>query len=300
MGGMTQGKEEVSMLTGIALEGGAERSAFTAGVLDALMERGFYADAVSGTSAGAGCMLNYRSRQPKLSLDMLLKNHRERCFGVAQLVSTGKFLNLERMASTYADMMHWASYKQQTMQTFFVATCCETGLPVYLEDDGNPSRACNALKASCALPILCKPVKMDGVHFVDGSIADPIPLAPLLQVGCEKVIVVCTGQTGTKPTNYTSFRPLLHRLYYSTYPQLYHAILARIDTYQQILRHIHRLHHIHKVFVLRPTIQPISLFACNRQKILAYYRHGQETVAQNWVELCRFLERPLSVYSSQE
>lgn len=48
-------------MIGIALEGGAERSAFTVGVLDQLMEYEFNASAVSGTSAGAGCALNFCS-----------------------------------------------------------------------------------------------------------------------------------------------------------------------------------------------------------------------------------------------
>ena len=45
-------------MIGVALEGGAERSSFTAGVMDALMAHDFYAGAASGTSAGAGCVLN--------------------------------------------------------------------------------------------------------------------------------------------------------------------------------------------------------------------------------------------------
>lgn len=43
-------------MIGLALEGGADRCAFTAGVVDVLMQHQFYASAASGTSAGAGCV----------------------------------------------------------------------------------------------------------------------------------------------------------------------------------------------------------------------------------------------------
>ena len=41
-------------MIGVALEGGAERSSFTAGVMDALMAHDFYADEASVPSDGAG------------------------------------------------------------------------------------------------------------------------------------------------------------------------------------------------------------------------------------------------------
>ena len=89
-------------MIGIALEGGAERSSFTAGVIDALMARDFYAAAASGTSAGAGCVLNYRSRQQGVSLEMMIMERHSRYFGIRHMAHTGRFLNLDHMAQEYA------------------------------------------------------------------------------------------------------------------------------------------------------------------------------------------------------
>ena len=168
-------------MIGIALEGGAERSSFTAGVIDALMARDFYAAAASGTSAGAGCVLNYRSRQQGVSLEMMIMERHSRYFGIRHMAHTGRFLNLDHMAQEYASRINWAVYQQFAMQTDFVATCCEDGEPAYLTDDGSRHRLFTAIKASCALPIICEPVELDGKHYVDGSIADPIPFLHLLE-----------------------------------------------------------------------------------------------------------------------
>ena len=118
-------------MIGIALEGGAERSSFTAGVIDALMARDFYAAAASGTSAGAGCVLNYRSRQQGVSLEMMIMERHRRYFGIRHMAHTGRFLNLDHMAQEYASRIDWAVYQQFAMQTDFVATCCEDGEPAY-------------------------------------------------------------------------------------------------------------------------------------------------------------------------
>ena len=67
-------------MIGVALEGGAERSSFTAGVMDALMAHDFYAGAASGTSAGAGCVLNYRSGQQGVALEMMIMERHSRYF----------------------------------------------------------------------------------------------------------------------------------------------------------------------------------------------------------------------------
>ena len=86
-------------MIGLALEGGADRCAFTAGVVDVLMRHQFYASAASGTSAGAGCVLNYRSKQPGLFRQMMLMQNEKPYFGICHMLRTGRFLNLNEMAS---------------------------------------------------------------------------------------------------------------------------------------------------------------------------------------------------------
>lgn len=278
------------MKTGIALEGGAERSAFTAGVLDALMERGFYVSAASGTSAGAGCVLNYRSRQQGIALDMMIRKRNKRFFGIRYMAYTGRFLNLDRMVYDYASCVDWNACCSSFMQTDFVATCCENGKPAYLTDSGSKRRLFTAMKASCALPIICDPVELDGKHYVDGSIADPIPFAHLLESGCDKVLVVLTGGEGAHPTDYTHLRLLLRRLYYQKYPSLYYAIMHRIARYEQQLQQMEQAKKENRVFVLRPQIAPIPLFTQNEEKIRSYYQHGFDLVKNSWEEIGIWLQ----------
>lgn len=61
--GLLEDKKEISMKTGLILEGGAMRGMFTAGVLDVLMEHGITVDGAIGVSAGAVFGCNYKSQQ---------------------------------------------------------------------------------------------------------------------------------------------------------------------------------------------------------------------------------------------
>lgn len=253
-------------MIGVALEGGAERSSFTAGVMDALMAHDFYAGAASGTSAGAGCVLNYRSGQQGVALEMMIMERHSRYFGIRHMAHTGRFLNLDHMAHEYASRISWDAYRHPSMQTDFVATCCEDGKPAYLTDAGSKQRLFTAIKASCALPIICEPVELDGRHYVDGSIVDPIPFLHLLEQGCDKVLVVLTGSENAHPTDYTRLRPLLRRLYYKKYPMLYHAILTRIACYERQVQAMEQAQKEKKVLVLRPQVKPIPLFTQNEEK----------------------------------
>ena len=133
-------------------------------------------------------------------------------------------------------------------------------------------------------------VELDGKHYVDGSIADPIPFLHLLEQGCDKVIVVLTGSEHARPTDYTRLRPLLRQLYAKKYPMLYHAVLHRIARYKEQVHALEQAQREQRALVLRPQVKSIPLFTQNEDKIRAYYQHGCELVDQRWTEITAFLE----------
>ena len=269
-------------MIGLALEGGADRCAFTAGVVDVLMQHQFYASAASGTSAGAGCVLNYRSKQPGLFRQMMLMQNEKPYFGICHMLRTGRFLNLNEMASQYAEQLNFSNYFRFSMQTDCVATCCENGESAYLTGNNKKVEILQARQASCALPMICAPVEIDGRHYVDGSIADPIPFQHLLEQGCQKVIVVLTGHDGCQPTDYRKFRPFLSVAYRKRYPALHHALLHRIARYQEQIVRMQQAQKIGAVFVIQPEVRSIPLFTRDTQKIDQYYRHGCELTERIW------------------
>lgn len=133
--------------------------------------------------------------------------------------------------------------------------------------------------------MICAPVEIDGRHYVDGSIADPIPFQHLLEQGCQKVIVVLTGHDGCQPTDYRKFRPLLSVAYRKRYPALHHALLHRIARYQEQIVRMQQAQKTGAVFVIQPEVRSIPLFTRDTQKIDQYYRHGCELTERIWPTL---------------
>lgn len=81
------------------------------------------------------------------------------------------------------------------------ATNCISGKTDYF-DKHEITRNLEHLKASCSLPILSPIVEINGIPYLDGGIADPIPVRKALHDGCEHVVVVLTQSQGYRKETY--------------------------------------------------------------------------------------------------
>ena len=48
------------------------------------------------------------------------------------------------------------------------------------------------LKASCALPLFCRPYVIDGKAYLDGGVSDPVPVDKALADGCDRGVLILT------------------------------------------------------------------------------------------------------------
>ena len=84
----------------------------------------------------------------------------------------------------------------------YIVTNCETGKAEYIAKTEDEKRMLTAVKASCSVPVLCNPVELDGFHYMDGSLADSIPVKRAFEVGCDRVVCILTRKPEEAPTNY--------------------------------------------------------------------------------------------------
>ena len=61
------------MKTGVVFEGGAFRTIFSCGVIDALLDKDIFPDYMIGVSAGAGYGVSYASRQNKRNVKIIMR-----------------------------------------------------------------------------------------------------------------------------------------------------------------------------------------------------------------------------------
>ena len=73
--------------TGIVFEGGAFRTIFSCGVMDALVENDIMPDYMIGVSAGAAYGVSMASKQPRRNLDVLMKYRNDkRYLGLSNMI----------------------------------------------------------------------------------------------------------------------------------------------------------------------------------------------------------------------
>ena len=171
------------------LEGGGIRGAFTAGVLDTFIEEGINFDMVIGSSAGAAMMCNFLSGQKGRSLASLLTPRNQSFYGFREFLRSGKFLNLDKMYNEGLEndpVFDFDAYFNNPTKREYVVSNCRTGKAEYLSDNNDKNRFKLVGKASCALPIVCRAVELDGNRYMDGSMTDPIPVKKIEKDGYDK------------------------------------------------------------------------------------------------------------------
>lgn len=282
------------MKTGLVLEGGACRGVFTTGVLQVLSARELRFDCCVGVSAGAGNAMNFKSGQMERVIALTAGDDCEPYYGAATLRRSGKILDLDYLYRTrsYDEQMpfDFDAYYQNPMDCEFVLTCCESGKSAYFSGAAEPERLIEAVKASCSLPGICAPVALDGAHYLDGGISDPLPVQRAFSLGCDKVVLVMTKPAQSlHPTDYSRMRVLMGRLYRARYPALFNALMHRAELYSEQNERILALEKEGKLFVIRPRECEIKGLERDRAKMRAYYRHGQAVARDSWEALTRYL-----------
>ena len=107
------------------------------------------------------------------------------------------------------------------------------------------------LRASASMPFVSKISVINGVPYLDGGIADSIPVRAFQHLGYDKCVVVQTRARGYKKSkNKLSF---LAGLVYRHYPKFAQAIKERHLMYNKELADIEQMENKGEIIVIRPS-----------------------------------------------
>lgn len=278
---------------GLILEGGGMRGIFSAGVLDFFLDKGLAFDCCYGVSAGACHACNYLSGQRGRGIAVntdYINNWRYcswRSFFLTGNMFGAKFLFDE--IPHRLNLYDYQAFAHNPCKLYAVLTDCVTGRAVY-QPVTDMERDIWAIRASSSLPLVSQMVERQGRKYLDGGIADSIPLAQAIADGCDYNVVILTQHRGYhKAPN--PMMPLLE-LRYHKYPHLVAQMERRHLHYNRTLRLVERERVAGRAFVLRPS-GPVNINRLERdtQKLEALYRNGYRTAREQWDSLCRFLTR---------
>ena len=228
------------MKRGLVLEGGGMRGLFTAGVLDVLMARGVAFDGAIGVSAGACFGCNYKSGQIGRVIRYNMRFARDaRYCSWLSLVKTGDLFGADfcyRELPLVLDVFDAAAFEANAMAFYAVVTDCETGRPLYRRLDKADASAFRWIQASASMPLVSRPVEIDGRFYLDGGLSDGIPLRHFESLGYGFNVVVTTRPHGFRKFPKKTIgllKPFLRR-----YPAIYEALKSRHVWYNETLEYI--------------------------------------------------------------
>ncbi len=272
------------------------RGLFTAGVLDVFQEHDILVDGVVGVSAGALFGCNYISRQAGRALRYNLRFKDDpRYMGLRALWKTGNIVAPEFSYHTLPcelDIFDFETFNNSSVEFHVVATDAEKGVPFYKKIDKMDDTGLEWMRASASMPIVSRPVPIDGHLYLDGGITDPIPLRTAETLGYPRAIVILTQPASYRKTSgpeVTWTRRLLGR----RYPALADAMERRADLYNAQTAYVAERQALRSAFVIRPP-EPlrISRTASSPAALQRVYDLGTSVALAILSPLLRWLAEP--------
>ncbi len=280
------------MKAGLVMEGGAMRGMFTAGVCDVFMEKGIEFDGAVGVSAGAAFGCNYKSRQKGRAIRYNMRFCGDkRYWSICSLLKTGDIFNADfcyNKLPNELDLFDVEAYNNNPLEFHLVCTEVLSGKPFYKKcDDG--AESIKWMRASASMPMVSKPVEINGKKYLDGGIVDAVPLKYFESIGYDRNVVILT-----RPREYvkkkSSFSFLL-KLLLKKYPAIYEGMKNRHIMYLDTMNYINEKEKSGEIFVIRPkSTLPVGRMDRNPENLKKAYDLGREAALIRIEEIKSFLE----------
>ena len=276
---------------GLVLEGGGMKGIYTAGVLDFFLDREVDFSSCYGVSAGACNLCSFLSKQKgrgyHVTVDYL---DNKRYCGPFSLITTGDLFGVDMcydLIPNYLNPYDYDTFNHYEGKAYAVFTNVRTGKAEYLPLK-DMHKDILAVRASSSMPLVSRNVKIDGEDYLDGGIADSIPIERSIADGNGKNVVVLTKEVGfyRKPASQLA----LIKARYIKYPAVYELMKERHIRYNQTLDRLKELEKDGKAFVIRPKKKSeVGRVEKDRQRLEALYREGYRDAEECFVELLEYL-----------
>lgn len=278
----------------LILEGGGMRGSYTAGVLDCFLKRNLEFDSIFGVSAGACNATSFLSKQPYRNAKIMYQYANDQEYmGISNLVKTGSFFGMDMIFHQIPEQylpFDYDTFEKNAKNFQVVVTNCFTGEAEYFKIDRIDEVNLNLLQATISLPYICNSVKIGTQCYLDGGIADSIPIKKSIRDKHTKHVIVLTRDIRyrKKPNPQLSF---LNKRFYKQYPNLCRAIETRYRHYNNTLDLLAYMEERGLCFVIRPSVEfEISRVETDREKLLKLYELGYRDAAKQFHRLQEYLK----------
>lgn len=282
--------------TGLVLEGGGFRAIFIAAALEVFHKHNWLFPYTVGVSAGAAYGVSYVSRQQGRNIATNKYINDKRYCGMKHLLKSGNYFNWEFMYKHVPSSLlplDYTTLEASSTRFYAAVTNCKTAQSEYLPvNTSSADRLRDVLTATSSLPFISKMKEIDNRLYLDGGLANPVPVEEAFCQNNKRLVVVLTRPKGyrKKEDRHTT---LLFKLFYRKYPKLVQLMQGRTARYNRSLEEMERLASTGKIFVVQPQ-QPVCISRLeNNPKVLekVYFDAVKEIEQHIFPSLKAWLER---------
>jgi len=253
--------------TGLLCEGGGQLGVYGVGVLQCFHDHNVTFPYYIGVSAASANLASHLAGHRNRTLRFYAQYAARRQYmGLGLFLRTGSFVDLEYIYETITgpggeDPINYDMLCACEDEIRVVVTNAATGQAEYI---ANPfeQRECRVLMASCCLPVYCKPVELNTVHYFDGGVADSLPVEQALREGCERIVAILN-----RPVGYEKAPERLQWTYPLTlrrYPEIARALRQRHVNYMRALQTLEELEREGRAVLIRPS-EPLPMHVFTRK-----------------------------------
>lgn len=279
-------------MKGVVFEGGGLRGCFTAGVIDVFIEKGITFDTVTGISAGAchACsfLTGQRGRAIAVGRDPI---DDPRYCSMRNLIKTGNMFDEQFVFHDIPEKLFPIdneAFKKNPAEFYVGVTDCNTGKAHYQRINDLIGDV-EWIRASSSLPLVSRFVEIDGVPYLDGGIADAIPIDFSISHGCDKNIIVLTRARDYRKKQDSMYPAMM--LKYRKYPELLKVLKDRHRIYNNTLDRISELEKEGKVLVIAPEVTlAIGRTEKDKEKLTVGYKLGRKAALTQIEKIKEFLK----------
>lgn len=266
------------------------RGMFTCGVIDVFMENDIRFEAAAGISAGAAFGCNYKSRQIGRAIRYNKKYCRDPRFcSIRSWIKTGDLYGADfcyRELPDELDPFDRETFTSDPMEFYIGATDVETGECVFHKCSDGGEKDLLWMRASASMPIVSRPVHIDGGRYLDGGVADSIPLGYMESIGYAKNVIVLTQPKGYVKKKANGLLIFALR----KYPAIAKGMAVRHEIYNRQIKKIEEKEQKGEVFVIRPK-EPLGVGKSEKdpEKLEKAYQAGRKEAEKALLQIRAFL-----------
>ncbi|WP_080795504.1 patatin-like phospholipase family protein [Corynebacterium pacaense] len=283
----------------LVIEGGGMRNAYTAAVIDKLIENRIHFGWVGGVSAGSSHTVNYLSADRHRTVASFVDFASDRRYvGVRPLLRGQGYFNARYIyeIAPGPDQPYpfdFETFRRDPTPFEISAMRADTGETVYWGRDDAPDllSLMQRVRASSTMPGFMPIPVIDGVPYVDGAVGETggLMLKPAIDAGFSRFLVLAS-----RPRDYWRApisRPRVLSAVLKRYPEVARATIARPALYNETKQRILDLETSGRAYIFFSEDMAIANTESNLARLQATFKDGQRQTERDWPAIMEFLHQ---------